>query len=175
MIGTSRARHAEVINEFARQGNQMSAEEVFRAKAPTVMDWLIRDFHLKDFQAAAIPGNLGHETGGFTKLREIGAAPGHGGYGWGQWTGPRGRAFLNWCHAHKLDWQSDAGNYGYLHYELAGAYAYVVAHLRECGSVEQTTEVFERYYERAGVVAMNDRIHWAKIALTAYRAHNAGA
>jgi Phage tail lysozyme len=153
----------------------MSTEGTFKSKSPVVIRWLIRDFHLKDFQAAGIVGNLGHESGGLTQFREIGASPGHGGYGWAQWTGPRAHAFLNWCHAHKLDWKSDAGNYGYLHQELAGPYAYVVAHLHECGSVDDATQIFERYYERAGVVALVDRIHWAKIALAAFRSNDEGA
>ena len=33
----------------------------------------MRDFALKDFQAAGIVGNLGRESAGFTQLREIGA------------------------------------------------------------------------------------------------------
>ena len=147
----------------------MGTDHTFKSKAPIVIHWLMRDFHLKDFQAAGILGNLGHESGGLALLREIGASPGRGGFGWGQWTGSRARAFLNWCHIRKLDWRSDAGNYGYLHQELSRDYAYVIAHLHECDTVEEATEVFERYYERAGVVAMGDRIRWAKIALATER------
>lgn len=145
----------------------MSAQEVFRAKSPEVVSWLMRDFGLKDFQAAGIVGNTGRECLGFTELREIGQPAGHGGYGWQQWTGPRARLFLNWCAQHKLDWRSDVANYGYLRHELQTDYAYVVVHLRETHTVEEATEVFEKYYERAGVPAMADRIEWAKIALAA--------
>ena len=148
----------------------MSSHDVFKAKAPQVIAWLVRDFGLKDFQAAGIVGNTGRECLGFTVLREIGQPPGRGGYGWQQWTGPRRVLFLNWCAAHKLDWRSDAANYGYLKHELQTSYAYVLTHLREAEDLEEATEVFERYYERAGVPAMSDRIEWAKIAMSAVEA-----
>ena len=145
----------------------MTAQDVFRTKAPEVIAWLIRDFGLTDFQAAGIVGNTGRECLGFTTLREIGQPAGRGGYGWQQWTGPRAHLFLNWCAAHKLDWRSDVGNYQYLRHELQTTYAYVIAHLQETETLEEATEVFEKYYERAGVPAMKDRIEWAKIALAA--------
>ena len=145
----------------------MTAQDVFRAKAPEVIAWLMRDFGLTDFQAAGIVGNTGRECLGFTELREIGQPPGRGGYGWQMWTGPRRRQFLNWCHAQKLDWRSDLANYGYLKSELKGDYAYVIAHLQETETLEEATEVFEKYYERAGVPAMKDRIEWAILALAA--------
>ena len=130
----------------------------------------MRDFALKDFQAAGIVGNLGRESAGFTQLREIGAAPGRGGYGWCQWTGPRARAFLNWCHLKGLDWTSDKANYGYLRQELNTDYAYVVAHMRESGDVASAAETFERFYERAGVPDIADRVAWARAAYAAYHA-----
>jgi hypothetical protein len=145
----------------------MSSQDIFRAKAPKVISWLMHDFGLQDFQAAGIVGNTGRECAGFTELREVGQPAGHGGYGWQQWTGPRAHLFLNFCAAHKLDWRSDTGNYQYLRHELQTTYAFVVSHLHECKTVEEATEVFEKYYERAGVPAMADRIAWAKIALSA--------
>lgn len=156
------------------------AEQTFTKKAPGVVANLIRDFHLEDFQAAGVVGNTGRECLGFTALREIGQPPGRGGYGWQQWTGPRRVLFLNWCAAHKLDWQSDEANYGYLRHELSGedprnSYAYVLAHLRECKDVNQASDVFEQFYERAGVPALADRRRWSQMALTAYRASQKAA
>lgn len=148
----------------------MSAETVFRAKAPTVIANFMKDFELKDFQASGTVGNIGRESLGFTVLREIDAAPGCGGYGWTQETGANARNFLNWCVAHKLDWRSDAANYGWIRHRLQTDSAYIVCHLQECETLEAATEVFERYYERAGVPAIADRIVWAKRALEAYRA-----
>ena len=153
----------------------MNAIETFKAKAPEVIGWLMRDFELQDFQAAGIVGNTGRECLGFTVLHEIGQPPGYGGYGWQQWTGPRRKLFLNWCHNQGLDWQSDAANYGYLKHELSGqdpanSYAFVMTHVREAKDVAEATTAFERFYERAGVPALTDRIKWAQIALDAYRA-----
>lgn len=147
-----------------------TASKTFAAKAPTLIRNLIKDFGLRDFQAAGVVGNTGRESCGFTELREIGAAPGRGGYGWQQWTGPRATLFLNWCAAQKLDWHSDAANYGYLRHELSTSYAYVIAHLRETETLEQATEVFEQFYERAGVPAIADRINWAREAEAAFKA-----
>ena len=134
----------------------------------------MHDFAIKDYQAAGIVGNTGRECLGFTVLHEIGQPPGYGGYGWQQWTGPRRKLFLNWCAQHGLDWQSDAGNYGYLKHELSGedhanSYAFVLAHVKEAKNIEEATIAFERFYEKAGVPAMEDRIEYAKMALSAYQ------
>ncbi len=80
--------------------------------------WLVKrlaaDFNLQPFQAAGIVGNLGFESVGLTKLREIGQSEGRGGYGWGQWTADRRKTFLAYAMAHGLDWRSDEANYDYL-------------------------------------------------------------
>jgi tail lysozyme len=145
-------------------------DQTFREKAPTVAAQLMHDFDLTLDQTCGLLGNIGRECEGFTILREIGAAPGRGGYGWCQWTGPRAKLFLNWSAAHKLDWRSDGANYSYLRHELQGPYAYAVFHLKETSGIAQATEVFERYFERAGVPAMQDRIRWAEEAKAAYLA-----
>ena len=151
----------------------MNAEETFKAKAPVVMRWLMRDFHLADFQAAAPLGSAFVESNGFTEMRQEGCPPYHGGYGPWQWTGftahnNRAKLYLNWCAAHKLDWRSVEGGYSFLRYELQTDYAYVLAHVREAKTLEAATEVFERLYEGAGVPAMARRIEGAKIALAAF-------
>jgi hypothetical protein len=153
----------------------MNAEETFKAKAPTIMRWLMRDFHLTDFQAAGILGNTGRECLGFTALREIGAAPGQGGYGWQQWTGPRAHEFLDYCHRNSVDWRSDAGNYGFLKSELSGIYRGSIGAVAKAKTCYDATVSFERSYERAGVPAYAERFKWADMALVAFRAHDAGA
>jgi hypothetical protein len=147
----------------------MSAQQTFIEKVKVYGPQFNARFGLKDFQGCGPFGNMGRETGGFTQLREIAYLnhPGVGGYGWLQWTGPRARAYLNWCAAYKLDWRSDPANFGYLIAETASQYAYVIEHLKECTTLEQAVEVWERLDERAGVVAMNERIAWGKIALQA--------
>ena len=155
----------------------MNAEQTFKVKAPIGMAILMKRFRFSNEQAAGILGNFGRESEGLTILREIGQSPGHGGYGFGQWTGPRHRLFLNWCATHKLDWRSDAANWGYLIHELSGedrnnSYAFVVVHLRESETLADATRSFMNYYERPGVPALSDRLRWAQIALDAYRAAN---
>jgi len=142
----------------------------FRAKAPAVIGWLMRDFGLADYQAAGIVGNLGRESSGFTLLREIGAKCDRGGWGWAQWTAARARTFLAWCRAKGLLWQSDAANYGYLKHDLSGEYASVIVAMRKTQSVDQASDTFERLFERAGVPALADRRAWSRDALAAYRA-----
>jgi hypothetical protein len=153
----------------------MTATNNFKAQAPAGMARLMARFHLADFQAAGVVGNFGHESTGLTQLREVGQPPGRGGYGYGQWTGPRHVLFLNWCAANGLDWRMPAANWGYLVHELSGvdprnSYAYVVVHLRETATLEDATRAFMHYYERPGVPALSDRLHWAQIALDVYRA-----
>jgi len=153
----------------------MTASDTFKAKAPWWVRQLMHDFHLHDYQAAGIVGNAGRECLGFTAMREIGAAPGRGGYGIFQWTGPRAREFLDWCAANHLDWKSDAGNYSYLKHELNGDYRYVIAAVMKSPTLYDATVSFERSYERAGVPAYDDRFKWADMALVAFRAHDAAA
>jgi hypothetical protein len=150
----------------------MNAEDNFKQKAPSWVRWLMRDFHLTDFQACGILGNIGRECLGFTVLREIGAAPGKGGYGVCQWTGPRAHEFLDYCERNKVDWRSDTGNYGFLKSELSGIYRGCVGAVAKAKTLYDATVSFERSYERAGVPAYADRFKWADMALTAFRNHD---
>lgn len=143
---------------------------IFHQRAPYLIRALMAHFPgLKDFQAAGVAGNLGHESNGLTELREKGQPEGYGGYGYAQWTGPRHRSFVAWCAANKLDWRSDAGNVGYLIHELKSDYAACIRALMHAENLEQAVVSFERTFERAGVVAMASRLHWAERALNAYR------
>jgi hypothetical protein len=142
----------------------------FEQKAPAVMSALMEKFGLKDFQAAGVLGNLGHESGGFVYLHEIGQAALQGGYGWGQWTGPRRVEFLNWCSDNHLGWETDAANQGYLIHELSGEYRSTISALLKCTCLSQAVLAFERNYERAGVPAIGDRVVWGQRALNAYHA-----
>lgn len=130
---------------------------------------LMAEFDWEDFQAGGCMGNLGHESGGLTELREIAFihTPNRGGYGWAQWTGPRARRFLQFCGLNKLDWHSTDANYGYLINELHGDYAHTVASVAKAKTLEAATVAFERSYEAAGIVDMHSRYRWAGIALRA--------
>lgn len=134
---------------------------------------LIRDFKLEDFQAAAIPGNGGHESGGFTKLQEINPTAGRGGLGHFQDTGPRRVAFEAWL-AQNADKGWNAGtfeaNYSFLFRELEGPEYKALAALKQTTTLEQATEVFMDKFERPGVEYFQSRIDYARRALDAFKA-----
>jgi len=146
------------------------SDQFFRDHAVLVMQKLVTAFDLKAYMAAGIMGNLGHESGGLTHLREIGQPEGRGGYGWAQWTGPRARSFLAWCNQHGLDWHSVDGNLGYLIHELGNDHQTISALLKTT-DVQSATISFERNYERAGVISMHSRLQWANIAYSTWTLH----
>lgn len=147
----------------------MSAIETFSKKAPAIMNLLMADFGLTDIQAAAILGNLGHESAGLTAFQEINPiGGGRGGYGWAQWTGPRRKEFEAYCARNHLDPKSDKANYGWLFTELSGPYASAITATKKANSIKAAVRAFENYYEKAGVKNYNSRETWARRAFTAY-------
>jgi len=147
-----------------------TAEQTFRGKAPGLMALLMRDFDLSLDEAAAIMGNAGHESSGFTILQEIKptVAGSRGGWGWFQWTGPRRRAFEAYCARNNLDPKSDKANYGFLFVELHGDEKKAIPAVKKAATLSGKVQAFERAYERAGVKHYPERYRWASIALDAY-------
>lgn len=147
------------------------ASAAFRALAPRIMRDLMAEsrFGFSRDDAAAIVGNLGHETLGFTKMQEM--APtvrgSRGGYGWAQWTGPRRVAFEAWCEARGLAHDSYEANYSFLYRELAMGYAKAVAAVKAAGSLKDKVIAFEKVYEGAGVKSYPSRLKYAQAALSA--------
>jgi len=153
----------------------MNAEEHFRAVAPVYMRRLLSDFPSLDAQgAAAIFGNLGHESIGLTKLQEIKPTVkgSRGGYGWAQWTGPRRRAYEDYCKRNGKDPASDEANYAYLFVELKGiegSEAGSIAQVNSATGLQGKVEAFEKAFLRAGVKHYDSRLQWARIAVDAFR------
>jgi hypothetical protein len=141
----------------------------FDVKSPRIMRVFMDHLGLKDFQAAGALGNFGRESAGLVILHEIGKPPGEGGDGWGMWTGPRALEFHAWCGKHGVFWESDEANLGYALQELTTNFKATVLHLRQATTVEAATASFEKTYEMAGVVALSDRIKYARTALAAFR------
>lgn len=143
------------------------AEARFRSKVVTLMQRLIAAFALSPVDAAAIAGNLGHESRGFTAMQE--EAPtvkgSKGGYGWAQWTGPRRRAFEAWCSKSGLDAASDEANIGFLVEELKTSEAGAIPAVKNSAGLENKVKAFEAHFERAGVKHYESRIQWANVAL----------
>lgn len=149
----------------------MSAEATFRQIAPAYMARLLVDFPtLNKLDAAAVFGNAGYESGGFTKLQEISPIAGRGGFGWFQWTGPRRRSFETYAKRNNLALSDADTNYKFLFVELKGEEARAISALRAKTTLEDKVVAFEQAYERAGVKNYPERQRWARIALDAFEA-----
>lgn len=153
----------------------MSAENTFRRKAPWFMGKLLGDFPISIEDAAAIIGNAGHESLGFTTLQEMKpTVPGsRGGYGIMQWTGPRRKAFEAYCARTGKDPASDDANYAWLFLELKGiegTEGAAIGKTQAAKDLDAKVEAFEKAFLRAGVKHYPARKKWAKIALEAYQA-----
>lgn len=156
-----------------RRGIDMAkgtAQDAFRAKAPDIMGKLMADFPLQLDDVAAIVGNFGYESAGFTALQELKPVVkgSLGGYGWPMWTGPRRRAYEAYCQRNGLDPASDKANYAYVFVELSGDYNYAVAAVKKAVGLQAKVKAFELAYERAGVKHYASRNQWAAIALEAW-------
>jgi hypothetical protein len=137
------------------------------------MALLMRDFGFVYIDnAAAIVGNLGHESAGFTAMQE--AKPtvpsSRGGYGWPMWTGPRRRGFEAYCKRAGRDPASDQANYGFLFSELKWPYRAALGKLQAAKGLANKVKAFELAYEQAGVKHYASRNQWASIALEAWHA-----
>ncbi len=156
-----------------------NAESTFRAKAPGIMAQLIRDFAITPEDAAAILGNLGHESAGLATLQEIKptVAGSRGGYGWAQWTGPRRRAYEAYCKRTGKNPASDDANYAYLFVELRGiegSEKAAIGKLTKAVGLDAKVEAFEKAFLRAGVKHYPSRKQWAAIAMDAWRKQAGG-
>lgn len=147
---------------------------LFASLAPRIMRSLMGDFKITMTDAAAIVGNLGHESGGFKFLQEKKPlVPGSaGGYGWAQWTGPRRRAYEAHCAARKLDPASYEANYGFLAYELTHTETRAIPAVKAAKTLPEKVKAFELAFERASPDFKHyaSREAWAAQAITAFTA-----
>jgi hypothetical protein len=146
-------------------------QELFVLKAPRIMEKLIDDFHLRDFQAAGILGNLGHECNGFLTMQEKKPQSGRGGFGWAQWTASRRVAFESFCKEVDLSPVSDAANYRFLKLELGSSHKSAIAQLKNATTLEGAVRAFEEEFEKAaaGKEHFERRDEWAKLALKTFK------
>jgi hypothetical protein len=152
------------------------SDTLFRAKAPGIMNLLMADFSLDVESAAAILGNLGHESGGFQFLQEKKPLiPGSaGGWGWAQWTGPRRREFEAYVARNGFDPASDTANYKWLWNELKGSERAAIPAVQHAVGLENKVRAFEMAFERAGIKHYESRNEWAERALNAYHSNPGG-
>ena len=149
--------------------------ETFLAKAPRIMESLVSDFGLKDFQAAGLMGNIGEECDGFREMQEKKPLiPGSkGGFGWAQWTGPRRTQFESYCSVNGLSPFSDAANYGFLKQELNTTQSMALTAVQRAPNISKAVRAFEASFERAkaGLEHFDRRDQWADLALQSFRAN----
>ena len=159
----------------------MANDTLFRQKAPGIMNLLMADFALDLESAAAVLGNLGHESGGFRFLQEKQPlVPGsEGGWGWAQWTGSRRRAFEAYVDRNGFDPASDTANYKWLYIELKGlegSEGRAIPAVKSAVGLQEKVIAFELAFERAhkDFKHYESRVEWAQRALDAYRANPGG-
>lgn len=128
---------------------------------------------LKDFQSAGIVGNLIRESSVVPDRVEGGGSsptiPPRGGYGIAQWTSRDRKAHLEQFASQQGKPVSDLGLqldfiWEELHTTQKGAFNALIG----TTTVEQATTEFEDKYERAGVVALAQRIQFAREVLELY-------
>lgn len=97
------------------------------------------DLHLSTVQAAAITGNLAHETRNFQIMQEMNplVRGSRGGFGYAQWTGPRRRAFEKFGEGQDLSRYEV--NYAFLIEELTTSYAQVLDRLKNMTDLKRAT------------------------------------
>lgn len=140
----------------------------FQSITPKLTKDLQRDFPgLTKEDAAAIIGNLGEESGGFTKMQEAGGrGPGRG---WAQWTSPDRKAkFLANVQKHGGDLANYDANYETLRDELKGQYAGALKEMMAAQGLENKTRVFMRKFENPGVPAFDVRMRYAQRAMNVF-------
>lgn len=108
-----------------------------------LMEDLQTDFELPRESAAAIVGNLAHESGNFRMLSEIGG----GCYGYSQWCGARKTAFRQFASAQGGQ-QTYEANYGFLAHELEAEYPGMLERMRKAQSVDQAARIFMKEFLR---------------------------
>jgi hypothetical protein len=150
-------------------------QEHFAKVVPGFMAKLLRDFpQLGVEDAAAIFGNLGHESKGLTDDQEDKPLAGRGGVNWAQWTGPRRRAFEAYCERNKLDPDSDKAAYKYLYLELkglVGSEQNAIPRTVSAVGLENKVKAFEQSFLRAHPKYKHyaSRLAWAERAMDAWR------
>ncbi len=153
----------------------MPGKGTWEVRAGWVVNELVKDVKIKDFQAAGLVGGFGVESNEFKTLHEIGQPENAGGRGWAQWTGSRRRDFLDWSDENALDWRSDEANYDYLVYDLTHSYKGFLSKLKKTRTLEEATHLAHREYETPQEVldgtetSYPARLRYAKRALVGAR------
>ena len=140
-----------------------STQAVETVEIITVPEQLItalqEDFDLPESSAAAIVGNLAHESGNFRMLHEIKGTC----YGYSQWCGSRKTAFRAFSKS-RGGQQTYEANYGFLKHELATEYQQMLNRLRQTENVDKAAKIFMKEFlrPRASTANLKRRVRFAK-------------
>lgn len=93
------------------------------------------------------------------------------GYGLAQWSFGRRSDLEKWTQENNFKVASLEGQLNFSMYEMEkmkfGKYSF--SQFKKLNDVKEATEVFERYYERAGVVALDERVKFANEIFNKYK------
>lgn len=120
---------------------------------------------ISQVQAAAIVGNLAHETSDFKFMQELEPVVkgSRGGYGFAQWTGSRRKDFESWASENDLDLNSYEANFGFLMHEIQNTReGRFLEKLEATDNIEDATRVVSEGYLRPGKPMMSSRIKYSK-------------
>lgn len=111
---------------------------------------------LNDVACSAILANIERES-----HFDTGAVEGNGeGHGLVQWSYGRKTALLNYAKQQNKSWTDIYLQLDFMWLELTSTEKSTLKMLQTATNVENATVMFEKLYERAGVVAKEDRIHY---------------
>jgi hypothetical protein len=149
-------------------GIAMTDSKEFKVLAPILLKKLMHQFDLTPVQAAAIVGNLAHESGGFKHHQELKPLKGRGGIGWAQWTASRRVDFEKFAKQNNLDITSNAASWAFLVKELSAKYhGRAITAIKKTNTLEKAVIAFELIFEGADPRYKHypARIKYAKQAL----------
>lgn len=158
------AKQSAVILGGAQPGATSGAGVAIGRVSPggsSIARTLIQALGITPAQAAGIVGNLQRESGLNPRINEggfVGLPLGVGGYGLAQWTGSRQqnlRRFAGYDDSKAGDLTTQVK---FLISELLGPESRALAELRKAVSPEQAAVVFDKYYERSGIKALDERM-----------------
>jgi N-acetylmuramoyl-L-alanine amidase len=172
----------------------------FQHDAPIIMAQIISalPYNLSDEDAAAVLGNMGTETGGFSLRLEAGKEKANQGYGWCQWTGydpdasDRRLLFEEWCKDNDfhivVNYPADSPEedyasacFGFFIHESVNTWEKRVfvdggmiggvfyPPLKDCDTLDDKVISFMKLYERPGTPHEDWRKEMAHEALRLYR------
>lgn len=149
-------------------GCQARSESAYQAAELTVPEKLIgdlrQDFNLTEPQAAGIAGNLGHESGNFKILKQIGGKC----FGYSQWCGSRKKSFDRFASRNGGP-DSYSANYGFLSHELGSAeFESMLKKIRGQSGADGSARIFMNEFLRpaASSANLNRRIQFAETYLS---------